>query len=365
MKVAIIGAGISGLSSAIEFKKHGITPVIFEKSHSLGDRPEILVALLRLFCNSLNTPMSYISKKCGIDISPLHPVKKIVMNTQKKTVSIKGNQGYVFKKGIDAGSLEHQLFGQCNVPVEFDTYVKLEDIKNDFDHIIVATGKNTIVKKMNLWTTTLAAKIRIATVTGSFEQNTIEMWLNKRYTKDGYSYIIPSNGNEAEISLIVTDITMDKLDYYWNEFVTCENLRYNILKSTDIEHISGYPSVNHVDNIYFTGSCGGMMDDFLGFGVMKAIESGVLAARAIIYGKDYDSMLEPFKNEIKALYEYRKAMNVIDNDDYDKILPLIGLPVLKNILYNNPVYKTKHGIFAPKAVTFFKKKYYMFSLRQR
>ena len=32
IKVAVIGAGIAGLSCAIELERHGITPVIFEKN---------------------------------------------------------------------------------------------------------------------------------------------------------------------------------------------------------------------------------------------------------------------------------------------------------------------------------------------
>ena len=38
MEVAIMGAGMSGLSCAITLEKHGITPTIFEKRNSVGDR---------------------------------------------------------------------------------------------------------------------------------------------------------------------------------------------------------------------------------------------------------------------------------------------------------------------------------------
>ncbi len=38
MKVAIMGAGISGLSCAITLEKNGIEPVIFEKRSKARDR---------------------------------------------------------------------------------------------------------------------------------------------------------------------------------------------------------------------------------------------------------------------------------------------------------------------------------------
>ena len=57
MKVAIIGAGISGLSCAIELQRHGIKPTIFEKTKTLGDKPGNLVATLRMFHRSLRNPI--------------------------------------------------------------------------------------------------------------------------------------------------------------------------------------------------------------------------------------------------------------------------------------------------------------------
>jgi digeranylgeranylglycerophospholipid reductase len=66
MKVAIIGAGISGLSCAIELQRHGITPVIFGKTKMLGDKPGMLIATLRMFHRSIRSPMSFIKSKYGI-----------------------------------------------------------------------------------------------------------------------------------------------------------------------------------------------------------------------------------------------------------------------------------------------------------
>ena len=108
-----------------------------------------------------------------------------------------------------------------------------------------------------------------------------------------------------------------------------------------------------------------MIDDFLGFGTLRAIESGILAARAIVHKLDYNILLTPFKKEVKQMYEYRKMLNVLTNQDLDKDMSIIGIPGLKHMIYNNPLYKAKYGVFAPKVITHFKKKGYPFSLNER
>lgn len=46
-------------------------------------------------------------------------------------------------------------------------------------------------------------------------------------------------------------------------------------------------------------------------------------------------------------------------------MSIIGMPVLKHMIYNNPLYKAKYGVLAPKIITSFKKKNYPFKLEQR
>lgn len=365
MKVAIIGAGISGLSCAVELRRHGITPAIFEKTKMLGDKPGYLLASLRLFHRSYRNPMNFLKSKYGISLTPLHPIKKMVMVVPNKTVTSKGNHGYIFQKGIEQNSLEHQIAAYLDIPVEFDADIKIQDIKNDYDHIVVANGGNSIVKELNLWTTTFMAKARIASIEGDLKQDTMIFWLNKSYAKNGNAYLLAKNETEGELVLATSDIKMDKLDYYWNEFLITENIPYNIIRYHDIAHDIGYPSTNQYDNIYFIGNCGGMIDDFLGFGMTRAFESGILAARAIVNGQNYNKLLEPFKKEVGNLSEYRKMMNVLDNNDLSTDMSIIGVPVLKQIIYNNPLYKAKYGVLAPKIITYFKKKKYPFKLEQR
>ena len=50
------------------------------------------------------------------------------------------------------------------------------------------------------------------------------------------------------------------------------------------------PPHSKIDNIYLVGNSAGLIDDFLGFGAVNAIESGILAAHSIVKGVDYNSL---------------------------------------------------------------------------
>jgi digeranylgeranylglycerophospholipid reductase len=69
----------------------------------------------------------------------------------------------------------------------------------------------------------------------------------------------------------------------------------------------------------------------------------------------YRSLRKPFVDEVKSMREYRKMMNLLNNKNLDMVISVIGVPVLKHMLYNNPLYKAKHGVLAPKLMTYLKK----------
>ena len=91
-----------------------------------------------------------------------------------------------------------------------------------------------------------------------------------------------------------------------------------------------------------------MIDNFLGIGVIKSIESGMLAARSIAGKCDFNKVMKPFLDDVGVMREYRKMLNRLDNEDYDRLLAFIGLPLVKQAIYNNPFYRLKYTAFAPK-----------------
>ncbi|HYF75486.1 MAG TPA: NAD(P)/FAD-dependent oxidoreductase [Candidatus Nitrosocosmicus sp.] len=339
MKVAIIGAGLAGLSCAIELERHGISPAIFEKRAHVGEALDYSVIWPRVINRPLKDPLKYIKKEYNLDLYPINHIKKIVMLSPGHRSVERGSLGYIFKRGHEKYSVENQLLNYVKSPVIFNKYVEPEYIDGDFDYVIVANATSITAKKLGLWTDTFNAQTRIATVVGRFIPTEIIMWMNTAYAKNGFCYLIPTSEKQAYMVQIVNGITSYELDYYWKEFLFSENIDYYISSTSDAEHDCGFVQPLQAGKVLFTGNAAGFTDDLIGCGGFNAVESGMLAARAIVSGKDYNTLAQPIYTDIVKLHEFRKAMNTLDNHRMDILVKLLGLPLLKNTMYNNPFFR--------------------------
>lgn len=85
MRVAIIGAGLSGLSCANRLKKYGITPIVFEKKSRVGGALCSACINLRFFSNSVVDPFVYLKNKYdfkSLQASPIFKFNKIYLGHQ-------------------------------------------------------------------------------------------------------------------------------------------------------------------------------------------------------------------------------------------------------------------------------------------
>lgn len=342
MRVAIVGAGLSGLSCALELEKSGISPSIFEMTSSIGDSLDYTIVSMKMYNQFNESSMKYLRKNFGIKIKPLRPLKRITMHgPNTKTIS-KGNLGYIFKKNTQKDSIENQIYKNLKSQIVFDSYIDPISLRNSFDYVVCASGNCLTAKKLNIFTPTFNSHIRIATILGDFNPYEMKIWFNKKYAKNGYCYILPYNKFKATLTLIVDNINQEELDYYWKKFLSKENIKYKILATRDHEFTMGFLETLQKDNFFFIGNSGGLVDNFLGFGSISAIESGFLAAKAICNNLDINKLLNTQTNHIKNMYELRKAINQFDNNDLDRLIAFLGLPIIKQFIYNNPLFKIKN-----------------------
>ncbi len=342
MKVAIVGAGLSGLSCAIELERHKIKPVIFEKRAHVGEAIDYATIWPRVISRPIMDPMKYLKKEYGLELTPLNHIKKMIMYSPKSKATERGSLGYIFRRGYSNYALEKQLLNYLRNPITFNRYVEIEDVKNEFDFIVVATSNSIISKKLEVWTDTFNTHARIATIVGKFKPTEIIMWLNTEYARNGFCYIVPKSDSEACMVQIVNDITSYEVDYYWKEFLFTENIQYYISGTTDTEHDCGFCQPRQKDNVLFVGNSAGFTDNLIGCGSLNAIESGVLAAHAIVYGEDYNTLTQPIFENIQKIHEHRKALNTLDNSKLDLLIGALDLPIIKNTVYNNPFFRISH-----------------------
>jgi len=214
LKVAIIGAGVSGLACAITLEKNGIVPDVFEQLGQSGGRVPFHGALLQLMQRPVPDPAIDLAKRYGIKITPLNLINKIVMVSPGNVAAARGWLGYSYARGASAHSLESQLYGKLTATrVRFNTMVGCEELAGDYDRVVVATGSGFFAMDRGYWSDIFRAWARGAVVEGRFDPTAMVVWFNKAYANNGYGYLGAFNAEKASLILIVSDVREEEVEF--------------------------------------------------------------------------------------------------------------------------------------------------------
>jgi len=345
LEVAIIGSGVSGLSCAFRLNQHGVKPTLFERRSIIGEAVNLCGVHLNCFNMVSDNPLRFFEKNYNLKIEPMCTLKEMVMCSADKKVTIKGNLGYILNRGPGMTSIERQLFDKVDAYFYFDTYIMgpiIDDIRKQFDAVVIATGCADIPKHLGVLKESVIIQVRSGIFDGNYKTGQIISWMKTEYSNNLFAYLIPITENRAVLTLLVDNVTPDELDYMWKKMLIEENITNNILETWEQEYDGGRLKTNQIGNIYFVGNAGGLTDDFMGFGIVNAIASGIFAADAIVGRTNYQESLEAILKRLDKIHNFKLLAEKIGKDNWKHMTQYIGMPVVRNIIYKTSLLKFHH-----------------------
>jgi len=328
MKIAIMGAGLSGLACAITLERHGVYPTIFEKRREVDDR----FINGEVFLDALNPPIldsfKYISEELKIFLQPVGHISKMVFFSENENATINGRIGFNNIRGRHPHSIVKQMENQIRSKINFNSKYTYEDLLNEYTHIVLATGDGAYSSKMKNYKVDFTVSLKGAIVKGDFDRYTACAWANNDYAPKGYSYLIPLSEKEANIVIAYPDFPENNakdIENLFNKF----HLRAQLDLNQKLDIIDGFQIRNYIighslnprlGNTFFIGNCFGSIMPFMGFGQFAAILTGVYAAYDLLGKGNYEELVKPISNSYENSLELRKFMEKFNNKDYDRLV---------------------------------------------
>lgn len=340
MKVAIIGAGMSGLSCAITLEKHSITPHIFESRSCVGDRFVNGESMFHILNSPIGDCLTYLKDEHDIRLNPVAEVHNIMIHSRKETGCISGKIGYTNIRGRHKDSYEMQLKNQVKSPIEYNSKYNYEEICKSFDVVVVATGDSDYASHLGNYRTDLSCTARGATIEGSFQVDMPHAWFDYGIMPKGYGWIIPYSNTEANIVMLYPDypsITKMDINAMWDRFFekVMKDLdqRFKITDKFEItRYMVGVCDKPKFENTYFVGNCFGAISPGLGFGQFTSILTGIYSAYDICGLGDYGELAKPiFKNYERSL-AFRRFLENLNDDDLDFAVKNLNIELLKKLV---------------------------------
>ena len=336
--IKIAGAGVSGITSAINLKRRGYDVEIYEKKETIAHRFKGDFQGIENWTthdDALELIKSY-GIELNFDITPSNSFNVCGPKRQTKHFDSERTIYYLIQRGVEKGNLDHSLYNQAineGVKIFFD----IKDLPEDID--IGATGPSR------------ASAIILGYNFKTDYPNTHLMLCDNNLAPRGYAYLLIVNGAGTIATAFMSNDKNPNI-YLENTLKAVKDI-YEI-NLTDVKKFGTYGSFSS-PNLYMdkdkmlVGEAAGLQDFLFGFGLRYAMFSGYLAAKCIDENLDYKQVAESyFSNTIKASLVNRFLYEQLGNDTYDFMIDkMLNVKDLVNFLESKYNFNLKRKILYP------------------
>jgi len=342
-----LGAGLSGLTAAINLAKKGYEVDVYEKNEDVGMR----------FHGDLQGLENWSKKKdileelkeMNINISfDCDPFSKVILTNCSRTKEINSKRPlfYLVKRGSFSGAIDYGLKVQAlkaGVNMHFQKTFPPNEVN------IVATG--------------FIPKEVVGVVRGIIFRTNVKdtaiVALSDKLAFKGYSYLLITKRYGCMCTVVLDELYRVNECFEKTKKFFAKTLDHDIQSSKEVGGIGSFSLKNvfRKGTTLYVGEAAGLQDFLWGFGMRFAIRSGYLAAQSIISNKDYEKIAKKhFRNRLKAGVVNRYLWEtVLCKKDYLMLINIAEF-VKKNI-YSMHNYNLLQKMIYPLALFNLKKKY--------
>lgn len=319
--ISIAGAGISGLTAAINLAKAGLEVSVYERKKEVGARFLGDWQGLENWTTEADVQTQLQAMQIGInfDCRPMPPLLLTDGEKLNLNCAFKRPVCYLVKRGLITGSLDQGLKEQAlsaGVRLHLGQTIPLEQAD------IIATGPNTrevfAVDKGIIWHSQLP--------------DMAIFLVNDAAAYKGYAYLLIQGGYAC-----LCTVLFDRFSAV-NECFERAKTMIGRMVQLDIrspKSVGGLGSIAREtdfvrNNSLLVGEAAGIQDFLWGFGIRTAMQSGYLAARSIIEQTDYPALA-------RAAFQPKIKSGIVTRYLYDKIGGLkAGYQWMGNLVGENP-----------------------------
>lgn len=345
--IKILGAGVSGLTAAINLAKAGYKVKVFERSKDAGLR---FGGDLQGFENwsekeDFLEKLKEMNIAVNFDCDPFYSVT-LANTSQSHEVKFAKPILYLVKRGVLPGSLDQGLKKQAleaGVRIYFGETIPEEEVR------IVATGP--IMDKVAGIAKGITFKTNAEdTITAIFDDNA---------AFKGYSYLIITKGYGCMSTAVTKDFKCINDCFRKTEKLFPKIKKFDIREPRKFSGVASYfvKSRFRKNKKLFVGEAAGLQDALWGFGMRYAFTSGFMAARSIIENTDYEKAAEEyFSPKLKSAMVNRYLWERTNGANYASLINRIkNTSDPLSTLYSMHNYNFLQKLIYPFALSHFKR----------